>query len=548
MTARPFAERFSKASATWWAALAVLAVVLLGPLLITEVPPALDYPNHLARLVLLAAGDNDPVLGPIFTRNWTIIPNLAGDVIGPMLLHMLPVHIAGRCLLGGILLLNLAGVLALHRAYFGRRSFWPLGSALVAYNSTFLLGFLNWQIGSGLAMLCAAGWLTWRELRPVTTIAAAMAASVLLFFCHLMGVVFFLVLIGSAELRAMRDFRAVLTRGAGLLLVMAGPIVLATLAAVHDAPAAPHWPRVDVKLVNAASPFVNYMFPLDMISAVLVYGGIAVGVGLGWLVVTPRAVAAMVILPLAYFVLPFDLMSASFLDMRFAVMFGFLLFAAIDLAPQRDAIAAQENATRRAAWKVSRANNRAYCVAAAGCATLFVVRMAILADVWTGQRRDTAELRAVIAAVPPGAKVFFTNVPPDEAPAYWDAGPRSRRLSNGLRTDYHLPALLLIERGAFWPELFANPAQQPIRLRPAYAKLAREAHDMPSHARLADDPDSALPALCHFDFVLMLEAGADPDLANFIPRALVLEARSDFAALFQVMRNSRACALQAGPQ
>jgi hypothetical protein len=300
---------------------------------------------------------------------------------------------------------------------------------------------------------------------------------------------------------------------------------------MDDAPMALHWPRLDVKLVNAASPFINYVFPLDMITVVLVYGGIVLGIALGWLIVSPRAIAAAILLPIAYYALPFDLKSGSFLDMRFAVMFGFLLFAAIDRAPQNVQAAAPEC--------------RTYRIAAIGCAVLFAVRMAILAGVWTEHRRDVAELRAVIAGIPAGAKVFFTNVPQEEAPAYWDAGPRSRRLSNGLRADYHLPALLLIERGAFWPELFANPAQQPIRMQPAYAKLAHEAHDVPSHARLVTDPDKALPALCDFDFVLMLEAGADPDVANFIPRILTLQSRSDFAALFRVRRDSPACISQA---
>jgi hypothetical protein len=139
----------------------------------------------------------------------------------------------------------------------------------------------------------------------------------------------------------------------------------------------------------------------------------------------------------------------------------------------------------------------------------------------------------------------MTNVPQDEAPAYWDAGPRSRRLSNTLRADYHLPALLLIERGAFWPVLFANPAQQPIRLRPAYARLAREAHDIPSHAALVADPDSGSAALRDFDFVLMLEAGADPDLAGFVPKCLSLMSRNDFAALFRVRRGAAACNAEA---
>ena len=254
----------------WWAGVALLSAALLAPLLITDVPPLLDYPNHLARFVLLAAGADDPTLGPMFTPHWAIIPNLAADVIGPPLLRLLPVHVAGRCLLGGILLLNLAGVLALHRALFGRRSFWPLASGLVAYNSGFLLGFLNWQIGSGLAMLFAAAWLTWRERRPVATIAAAAAASVVLFFCHLMGLVFFLVLIGSAEAHAMWRERAVLVRSASLLPVLTGPMVLWLLTALRDAPRETHWMTPQEKLLQLASPFINYLLPLDLISAALV--------------------------------------------------------------------------------------------------------------------------------------------------------------------------------------------------------------------------------------------------------------------------------------
>jgi hypothetical protein len=169
------------------------------------------------------------------------------------------------------------------------------------------------------------------------------------------------------------------------------------------------------------------------------------------------------------------------------------------------------------------------------CVALFAIRMAVVAQVWADHRHDLAELRAAIVAVPPGSKVYFTNVPREEAPAYWDAGPRARLLSNGLRADYHMPALLLIERGAFWPVLFANPSQQPIRLSPEYATLAREAHDIPPHAQLVTDPDRALPALRDFDFVLMLEAGADPDLTHFMTRCLTMVSRSDFAALFRVI-------------
>lgn len=494
----------------WWATLAAAVALLLLPLLITDVPPILDYPNHLARLVLLHAGPDDPVLGRFFEPAWSILPNLASDVIVPPLLGLLPPHVAGRVMLGGILLLNLAGVIALHRALFGRRSYWPLASVLMAYNSTFLLGFLNWQIGSGLAMLAAAGWITWRERRPIATIAAACLVSVALFFCHLMGVAFFLLLIGSVELRAMWGGSGKLGRLAALMPVAAGPLVLSLQTTLRDAPASTHWMSLYDKTVQVASPFINYVFPLDLFSVAVVYGGIVLGIAAGWLVVAPRAAVAFGVVVAGYVVLPFDLMSASFLDTRVAIMIGWLAFSVIEPAVPRGVVA----------WRL----------VGAGCVALFLVRMGVLADAWVDHRRDLAEFRSVIDLVPPGASVYTTNVPQEEAPAYWDAGPRSRRLSNTLRADYHMPALLFIERGAFWPVLFANPAQQPIRLRPDYAALARTAHFLPSHAKLVAEPERAAEGLRAFDYVLLMEAGAAGDL----PGCLTPMKRTEFVALFRV--------------
>ena len=44
---------------------------------------------------------------------------MVGNVMIDTLVRLLPVHVAGRLLLAVILLLNLAGVLVLHRAWFG---------------------------------------------------------------------------------------------------------------------------------------------------------------------------------------------------------------------------------------------------------------------------------------------------------------------------------------------------------------------------------------------------------------------------------------------
>src|SRR5208283_5191872 len=42
-------------SGLWWATLAILCVVLVAPLGVCEVPPLVDYPNHLARLFVLSS-------------------------------------------------------------------------------------------------------------------------------------------------------------------------------------------------------------------------------------------------------------------------------------------------------------------------------------------------------------------------------------------------------------------------------------------------------------------------------------------------------------
>ena len=71
--------------------------------------------------------------------------------------------------------------------------------------------------------------------------------------------------------------RAVLVRSASLLPVLAGPMVLWLLTALRDAPGETHWMTPQEKLLQLASPFINYLLPLDLISAALVFGAVAAG-------------------------------------------------------------------------------------------------------------------------------------------------------------------------------------------------------------------------------------------------------------------------------
>ncbi len=158
--------------------------------------------------------------------------------------------------------------------------------------------------------------------------------------------------------------------------------------------------------------------------------------------------------------------------------------------------------------------------------------MAVVCLAWEGHRQDVADLRSVIATVEPRARVFVAAVSPEDAPEYWRNGRMSRMLSNDIRLDYHLPALLVVERHAFWPFLFDNPSQQPVRTLSPYRELADHAGSIPDVRWLAQ-PGKV--NLCGFDYLLLLEAGGEPDVPHLAAGRLTLLAGTDFVALFRVV-------------
>ena len=499
-----------------------LCAILLAPLALVDMPPLLDYPNHLARATVLAFGAADPILSRIYAAHWAIIPNLGIDLLLPPLLHVLPVHVAGRIVIGVAILLPFLGTIAYSRAVFGARSLWPLASALVACNATLLLGFLNFTASLGLALLLAAAWIEWRERYPARIVLLAAIGAVALFFCHLMGLFFFYALIAGFELEWLwprrSDASAVATRIVALVALSIAPLALYAASPLASLAGNTEWLSLHDKLWQLVFPFSNYKLPLDVATAGLVAAFLIACLATGHCRVPLRSGSALVALVLLYAALPFASKGTYFLDTRCVIMFGFLLFGAV-LPAGLPRLAGS--------------------AATAVFAALFAIRIAVLATAWHGHQRDVADLRAVIATVQPGARVFVASVSPEEAPEYWRNSPLSRRLSYGNRLELHLPALLLIEHRAFWPFLFDNPSQQPVETLSPYRALAERARSIPDHHRL-DTPGTF--DLCGYDHLLLLEAGGEPDLGNYAADRLSLLARSDIAALFRVRPS--ACAWQ----
>ena len=99
----------------------ILGFLTLSPLLWASVPPLGDYPNHLANMAILAH-IGPPELHANYVFNWRPIPNLAMDMVVPLLARLLPLEVSGRLFIAATMILLVAGTAMLHRLLHGRNS------------------------------------------------------------------------------------------------------------------------------------------------------------------------------------------------------------------------------------------------------------------------------------------------------------------------------------------------------------------------------------------------------------------------------------------
>jgi hypothetical protein len=502
----------ARGNAAWWCALAALCVVLLAPLTIADVPPLLDYPNHMARLFALAFIPDDPVLARFYVSHWAIIPNLALDLTVPPLLRVFPVDLVGRAVAGVTLLLPVLGAAAYHRALTGRLSYWPLGSVLFAYNAAMLRGFLNFIVSIGLALLLAAVWVAWRERRPCFTIVTSAAGAVALFFCHLTGLLFFGILIGAHGLASMRHSRrGIAVKLAIVLGIFAIPAVLYLMSDLGQMNGDAEFRTLADKANAALTPVLNYSWPLDLATAFLCVAVPCLCVIRSWCQIPFQAALALIALLLLFIGLPAALKGTYDLDTRFIVMAAVILPACLVPAAL----------PRRAAWAIS-----------LGFLLLFAARTTVLLSSWINWAGHLTAFRTVIASIQPGDVVLTVNNPPAPDKHRWTTVAKAGRLSDGTIIDTHLPALLVIEHRAWWPYLFNNPSQQPIDSPARFRNLAERIDRATDPIALLIGDPSNMRLVTH-----VLAQGIMPPAAEIEAAGLTLITRNDDAALFRVNRS-----------
>jgi len=431
--------------------LAALIAALLLPFLLVDVPPVLDYPNHLARWFVLAH-PGDPILSRFYAPNWHITPNLGFDPIAMLLLRLLPVHVGGRLVLAASLLAPVIGALVYSRAAFGKLSAWPLGATLIGFNGIFFLGFANFLLATGLGFAAAGAWLALRQRgHDIAAVLLGAVASAAIFLCHIFGVGLFALLIGCQESARLRkaNWTGTARVAAMIVITLIPAVALYLLSPLSGNGAAVAGWDGSHKLWDLFTPFMTYNKQLTLATGLAVL--IVLIVSWRGAEFAPGTRPALGLLFLVYLAAPVTLKGGTFVDVRFALMMGLLVFAGLRprLTPDHER------------WLML------------GIAALVALRSFYTGAMWLDHRRDLADLRAAMAEVQPGALVLTAR---SLNPAT-DAATPERLLPDTERLDSHLPALLVIERRAFWPLLFADPIQQPVRVRAPYARIAWPLYD-----------------------------------------------------------------------
>ena len=420
-------------------AFAILTLLVLVPVFVVAVPPLADYVNHLARMHVIAVRGHDPFLDAFYSIDWQLIPNLAMDLIVPVLARVMDVYRAGQVFAAMTVLAIVTGPMAVHRALYGRFNAFPMVVFVVVYNGIFLFGMMNFLLGVGLAMWGLAVWIGLRERAIAARMAVSAAFCVVLFVCHLYAVGLYGLAIGSYELwewgrRRFRFDRRLVVELA-VLIVPVLPLVPLLMGSSTWGLVADYSWNPESKIDGLALVFRTYHDTHDLTVMGLGFLAVAYGMHRGLLSVHGAFFPLAVFGFLVFMAMPYTLFGSEMADQRMPVSLLLMLIGFVHLDPED---------------KWSKAG---FLMLVVGFA---VVRVGDVTLQWSRIGRIYDEVRASVADLPKGAKILVAHA--DD--------PRGSQAE--LDAISHAPCLAMIERSALVSTAFTVKGKQIMSVRPAF--------------------------------------------------------------------------------
>jgi hypothetical protein len=489
-------------------ALAALVALVLS----VDVPPLIDYPNHLARAVFLTHSQHS-ALSHFYYTAWNNLPNIGIDVLLiPFLTHLSP-DAVGRSLALVILTALFASVVSYARIAFGRWTWWSAAGCTAALNGTYLFGFLSFNLSCAEALAVAAAWRGVRPSHPYAAAALLMAATITTWFTHVAGLIFLIILTCSDELlRIVRgiSIQEKLTRlGTSATIFLPSGLAALSLYFTSELQSASgsRYIGLRVKHIDFLLALSSYNPYAD--ASVVVF--IALLLCVSWMKkavrVDPSSLIALATCAGLFVVTPVSVKGAYWLDTRFAVMVWLLTFAGfeIEIRSRTQAVATLLTSLCICIWLIS------------------------IGLAWHIADDQIRKVRSVLACVPQGSSVqgfVFENT--------IRANPSLILIGAKGGLHDNVTAFAIIDRDAFWPDLFAIPGQQPIRLREEYRSMAKRYGPTQHWRDIVHQSGRSLDLDAYarqFDFILLLNAsGAVIPPVN----GLTHIAGEDFARLYSV--------------
>lgn len=471
----------------------LLVAIVVVPLWSVNIPPLLDYHNHLARQFILHFLPDSPQLQQFYATNWKASPYLAIDGIVQALATLLPVAVAGKIFLTLMLLLLALSPLALNWALFGRVTPVALLGLLFVHNTTVNLGFASYLFSVGFALCLLALWIRFRDSAASLRLAVFPLIATLLFFSHLLGFVIYGLSATAyevgrhiAQIRTRRPVAPLHISRAQVIgvLSLASQLLLPLSLFLAFGPATGSVSSNTygglLRKLESLAGAVPYLMPpyswrLDGALAVLLPAGLIVLFLMRRLVVAEAMLWPIGAMLALFFLTPAELFGGWGADHRLLPAIGLMFVGSLRL---------REGQARLAAIMFT--------------VTVVLVAVRIVAVTVEWRRADVEydEYVQAFGTIRHGSRMFFAFGQPHEKQI-------------GRRPYKHMPALVLMRRHVFVPYLFAGTSGVgPLRYKPEVEPLRRIAR---STGGRGGSIQNWLEIMANYDYVMLVDEGLFPE-------------------------------------
>ena len=507
-----------------WTGLTLIAasVMLVTPLWNVWAPAMPDYPAHLASFALISQGTfhhGVPGGNGFYHLQWSFVPNLAAEIIVPLLAQITGVVVATKLFLTTALFLWIAGPGAVHRALYGRIGIAPLFGSFFAYNANFIWGFFNYYFASGLSFAIFAAWIATDGRNGIRRLVGFALAVTALYFCHIFAAAsLLLMLVGFEAAQNIRNDKRDLAALARRMTQVALLYLPAALAFLFLRPRSNSEGGVEFNLADTMldrfQSLVQHAFDgSDYVLPAILFGGLALALICRKARLHPAMWGTLTLLLIGALGAPEWALGGWAVHLRLPAVFGALLFASAEL--------------------------RLPSAARASLAVFALMMIAgnsiLLTQNWLAYDRQYREFRAALEEIPYGSRLLTVldanaiDGRPDQP--YW-----------------HMAEFAIPARGAFTPLLFTTKGQHVVQWNQPYARYASASAQQGSPPDVSElrylargqlDADDTMrenvPYLshfqCHFDIALVVHLGGE---RTPVPSMLKLRHQGSFFSLYDI--------------